>query len=87
MKHRLLFIGLVLSCCIATMVGQEHTRIRDLGITTGVLQPGVFNAITDVKGISVGHVTLNEGDHIRTGVTAILPHDGNGESTGCSIRW
>jgi D-aminopeptidase len=77
MKHRLLFIGLVLSCCIATMVGQEHTRIRDLGITTGVLQPGVFNAITDVKGISVGHVTLNEGDHIRTGVTAILPHDGN----------
>lgn len=52
-------------------------RARDLGIAPGVLPPGPLNAITDVAGVRVGHVTLIEGDSIRTGVTAILPHDGN----------
>lgn len=46
------------------------------------LRPGVFktgrhNAITDVEGVAVGHQTIVEGDSIRTGVTAILPHPGN----------
>lgn len=43
----------------------------------GVLEPGPLNAITDVKGVRVGHRTLIEGDRIRTGVTAIIPHEGN----------
>jgi D-aminopeptidase len=52
-------------------------RIRDYGIEPGVLKPGSLNAITDVKGVKVGHYTLMEGDSIRTGVTALLPHAGN----------
>lgn len=43
----------------------------------GVLAPGKWNAITDVPGVRVGHRTIVEGEAIRTGVTAILPHDGN----------
>ena len=52
-------------------------RARDLGITVGVLPPGQGNAITDVAGVRVGHSTLIRGDEIRTGVTAVLPHEGN----------
>lgn len=52
-------------------------RARELGIQPGVLEPGPANAITDVAGVKVGHVTLVEGDRVRTGVTAILPHGGN----------
>jgi D-aminopeptidase len=51
--------------------------MREFGIETGVLKPGKWNAITDVAGVKVGHVTLIKGQNIRTGVTAILPHDGN----------
>jgi D-aminopeptidase len=42
-----------------------------------VFQPGPLNAITDVTGVTVGHVTLMQGDDVRTGVTAIVPHGGN----------
>ena len=52
-------------------------RARDLGITTGILPPGPLNAITDVPGVAVGHTTLIQGDDVRTGVTAILPHQRN----------
>ncbi len=52
-------------------------RARDVGITVGVLPPGRWNAITDVAGVRVGHVTLIRGEDVRTGVTAILPHGGN----------
>ena len=52
-------------------------RVRDLGIRVGVLSPGKHNAITDVPGVKVGHKTLKEGNKVRTGVTAILPHSGN----------
>jgi D-aminopeptidase len=52
-------------------------RARELGITPGVLPAGQWNAITDVRGVKVGHVTLIEGQNIRTGVTAVLPHGGN----------
>ncbi|HEX6323387.1 MAG TPA: P1 family peptidase [Vicinamibacterales bacterium] len=55
----------------------DRPRARDLGIAPGSLQPGPLNAITDVEGVRVGHVTLIEGDRVRTGVTAILPHAGN----------
>jgi D-aminopeptidase len=52
-------------------------RARELCIAPGVLPTGTWNAITDVSGVRVGHVTLIEGDDVRTGVTAILPHGGN----------
>jgi D-aminopeptidase len=46
-------------------------------MVVGVLPPGRLNAITDVKGVRVGHETLMKGDAVRTGVTAIVPHEGN----------
>lgn len=52
-------------------------RVRDYGVQIGVFKTGKFNAITDVAGVKVGHVTLNQGDDMRTGVTAIIPHGGN----------
>lgn len=52
-------------------------RLRDLGISCGVLPTGKRNRITDVAGVRVGQVTLMEGSSIRTGVTAILPHSRN----------
>lgn len=55
----------------------QNKRARELGVGIGVLQTGIFNAITDVPGVKVGHVTLVKGDTVRTGVTAILPHEGN----------
>lgn len=54
-----------------------RARARDLGVAPGVFSPGTHNAITDVAGVRVGQVTLVQGDHVRTGVTAILPHGGN----------
>jgi len=57
--------------------GMQRQRARELGIRIGVLQTGERNAITDVPGVAVGHRTLVEGDDIRTGVTAIVPHAGN----------
>ncbi len=56
---------------------EQRPRLRELGITVGVLPPGPLNAITDVQGVRVGHRTIIEGGSIRTGVTAILPHEGN----------
>jgi D-aminopeptidase len=52
-------------------------RARDLGVTPGLYAPGPLNAITDVRGVRVGQVTLKEGSRVRTGVTAVLPHGGN----------
>jgi len=58
-------------------------RLRDLGFSIGRLPTGPLNAITDVAGVRVGHTTLIEGEGplvvgegpVRTGVTAVLPHD------------
>lgn len=52
-------------------------RLRQLGLAPGILPCGPLNAITDVAGVRVGHVTQIEGDDVRTGATAILPHGGN----------
>ena len=81
----------------STIADSRPQRARDLGIPLDGT-PGRFNAITDVPGVRVGHCTLIEGDHVRTGVTAILPLgqdgalervpgaffslNGNGEMTG-----
>lgn len=83
---------LLLLFCAAAAVAQSSTsvsitvqpdrdadrpRARDLGIEPGILTPGPLNAITDVSGVRVGHVTLVRGDSVQTGATAILPHGGN----------
>ena len=52
-------------------------RAREAGIEIGVLSPGPSNSITDVSGVAVGHITIIEGQTVRTGVTAVLPHLGN----------
>lgn len=52
-------------------------RLRQWGIALPGLPTGPLNAITDVPGVGVGHCTLVDGDSIRTGVTAVLPHFGN----------
>ena len=59
------------------IAAQQPRRARDLGIVPGTLPPGPNNAITDVEGVRVGQTTIVEGDSVRTGVTAILPHSGN----------
>jgi len=74
MKHlSLLFVFFLLF----TFTSFSQERPREKGIIIGVLPTGSLNAITDVPGVKVGHLTKIEGDDIRTGVTAILPHDGN----------
>jgi D-aminopeptidase len=68
---------MVLASPVTPAADPPRPRARDLGIEPGVFPPGPLNAITDVDGVRVGQVTLNQGDRIRTGVTAILPHGGN----------
>ncbi|WP_269790456.1 P1 family peptidase [Stenotrophomonas sp. Iso1] len=79
--HRL-FLPLtaaLLGLCAFAAVAKEAPRAhaRDLGVAPGIFAPGKYNAITDVAGVRVGQVTLAEGDTVRTGITAILPHAGN----------
>jgi len=59
--------------------GQEakRPRAREAGVEVGILPPGPLNAITDVSGVMVGHQTQIRGDNVRTGLTVILPHNGN----------
>lgn len=70
---------LLLALLPAVLAAQEpaRPRARDLGIAPGIFRPGPLNAITDVAGVLVGQTTVREGDSIRTGVTAILPHGGD----------
>lgn len=60
-----------------TNESQNRPRARDLGLRIGILPTGQLNAITDVPGVRVGQVTVIKGENIRTGITAVLPHDGN----------
>src|SRR5262245_38665793 len=62
---------------IAMVDAQSRPRARDLGIAPGVFPAGALNAITDVPDVRVGHTTLVDGDRVRTGVTAVVPHGGN----------
>jgi D-aminopeptidase len=68
------------------MVTEKRVRARDLDLPLGRFKPGKYNAITDVEGVLVGHATIIEGEAgplvkgkgpVRTGVTAILPNEGN----------
>jgi D-aminopeptidase len=76
---RMLFFAAAVAIALTVPTDSEERRprARDVGLTPGVFDPGRLNAITDVAGVRVGHVTLTEGDSTRTGVTAIVPHGGN----------
>ena len=76
-----LAVGVMAIIAVAVASGaQAKPRARDLGVPFDGT-PGQFNAITDVKGVEVGHTTLVSGSGklkvgtgpVRTGVTAILP--------------
>jgi D-aminopeptidase len=72
-----MFLSVVCASGAAIATAQMRPRARQLGIAPGIYPPGRLNAITDVAGVQVGHTTVIEGDVVRTGVTAILPHGGN----------
>ena len=71
--------GMLLAAALSPDVASsaERPRARDAGIAIGTLPTGPRNAIVDVAGVAVGHSTVIEGDRVRTGVTAILPHLGD----------
>src|SRR4051794_26042067 len=79
--RRLRYLGICAAFCAIVMtqlIAQPaRPRARDIGIAPGVFPPGPLNAITDVEGVRVGHTTIVEGEAVRTGVTAIVPHGGN----------
>lgn len=78
MSKRFSLLALAIITILTSSQAQEKRgRIRDFGIQIGILPTGQHNAITDVAGVSVGHKTLIQGSDIRTGVTAIIPHQGN----------
>ena len=73
-------LTILLAGCVtvaATLDASAQKRMRDYGITYGVFRTGALNAITDVAGVTVGHRTLDDGDRMHTGVTAIIPHQNN----------
>ena len=76
-RNVLFLISAFFALSAVAFVAQTKPRARDLGIAPGVYPTGAQNAITDVEGVRVGHTTLIEGDRVRTGVTAIVPHGGN----------
>ena len=77
MKRLLVSLCLLALCAGAIAQENGRGRLRDFGIEPGIFHPGTYNAITDVPGVKVGQVTIIEGDDVRTGVTAIVPHEGN----------
>lgn len=82
MKKSVVILAILLGAAFSTSAWAQDAdgarmRAREAGVRPGILQPGPLNAITDVSGVHVGHVTLVIGDSVRTGVTAILPHGGN----------
>src|SRR5690606_15525915 len=77
MRERSMRVDLVLIACLLAMPhawAEERPRVRDVGIVIGEMPTGARNAIVDVPGVAVGHATVIEGEGVRTGVTAILPH-------------
>ncbi|MEJ8804496.1 DmpA family aminopeptidase [Pontibacter sp. H249] len=74
---RLVILCMLMGTILTQAAAQNQKRARDYGVKIGVLPTGKLNAITDVKGVKVGHTTLVQGENIRTGATAILTHEGN----------
>lgn len=76
-KRRAVVTLAMVAVTAAITWGQGRPRARDLGLAPGAGAPGALNAITDVTGVRVGHVTISSGENVRTGVTVIVPHEGN----------
>src|SRR5690606_10591194 len=76
MRIAMLVAGVMLALSGAVDAA-ERPRAREVGIEIGTLPTGPLNAIVDVPGVRVGHATVIEGDSVRTGITAILPHGGD----------
>lgn len=72
----ILALALLFGAASTNTFAQKKT-LREHGFPIGIFETGKNNAITDVPGVTVGQVTCIEGDSIRTGVTAIIPHQGN----------
>jgi D-aminopeptidase len=70
-------VVLLLLVALPGAAQQARPRARELGLAPGSFEPGRWNAITDVPGVKVGQVSVILGDSVRTGVTAIVPRDGN----------
>src|SRR6185436_1549786 len=79
LSSRSIFVLFTLSSLVYPVVSQPivRPRAREIGLKIGILPTGTNNAITDVAGVSVGHVTIVRGDNVRTGATAVIPHSGN----------
>ena len=76
-RHLSAAIALLTMSAVVSTLPAQRARARDLGVKPGIFPTGPLNAITDVAGVRVGQTTVIEGDSVRTGVTAILPHAGN----------
>ncbi len=76
-KARVFFANALIGGTLIAAGAADRPRARELGIAPGAGSPGPLNAITDVAGVKVGQTTVVEGDAVRTGVTAIVPHGGN----------
>ncbi len=77
MNYTKLLTLALLGASLSASAQEKRGRARDFGVYTGILKIGKFNAITDVAGVKVGQTTVIKGDSVRTGVTAIIPHEGN----------
>jgi len=77
LNHKSIKAAIFLLAMLAALPASESKRARDYGIIIGTMKTGPDNSITDVQGVKTSHVTLNKGNDMRTGVTAILPHEGN----------
>jgi D-aminopeptidase len=81
MMARVILPVLLLLACTEHVMSQTTSaarpRARDVGVAVGIYPTGPLNAITDVKGVRVGHATVKRDSTVNTGVTAILPHAGN----------
>src|SRR6185369_12141628 len=72
-----LLVLLFATSAALAQTSNPRPRAKDLGLKIGVLPSGPNGAITDVPGVLVGQTTINRGQSIHTGVTAILPSSGN----------
>ncbi|MBX7173131.1 MAG: P1 family peptidase [Pyrinomonadaceae bacterium] len=77
MPFKIIFLCLIVLLTASISFAQTRPRVREVGLKIGILPTGKQNSITDVEGVLVGHSTIIQSENIRTGVTAILPHNGN----------
>ena len=75
--QKLILCCLLMLAAVQLFAQEARPRAREIGLAPGVFAPGPHNAITDVRGVSVGHGTIIQGDNVRTGVTVVVPHQGN----------